>query len=339
MPHRCVPITARFAGEPATSESGVLMSLNHDDVHDVIIVGGGPAGLSAALILARACRRVVVIDAGQPRNSAALHMHGYLTRDGISPHELLEKGRQELASYGVTVVPGEATSCRRLAPIGPQPLKTHFGVTLKEGGALAARKLLLATGAVDEVPEFPGVRECYGVSVHHCPYCDGWEHRGARLVAYGDTPEKAVGLGLALRTWSNQVTVLSDGQSFSEHDKKRLAARNIAASDERIRQLIHQPDGKCTGIELESSGVIPAEALFFNTRARARFDLARQLGCELTEEGFVCTHGKQQTAVPGLFLAGDADSDVQFVIVAAAEGAIAAVAINRELQDEDCAVC
>jgi thioredoxin reductase len=305
------------------------------DTYDVVIVGGGPAGLSAALVLARACREVLVIDAGQPRNASARHVHGFLSRDGVDPHELLAQGRGELRKYGVSFLSDEAVGCSRLLEPCVRTRPTQFKVATHSGQHFTCRKLLLATGTVDELPQFPGVKECYGVSVHHCPYCDGWEHRGQRLLAYGDTAEKAVGLGIALRTWSEKVTVLTNGAPVEESDLLRLAANDISLNSARICKINRREDGQCVGVELENADVIPADALFFNTRQRPRSDLPRLLGCALDEDGLVCTHGRQHSDIPGLFLAGDADGDVQFAIVAAAEGARAAVAINRELQDED----
>jgi thioredoxin reductase len=299
---------------------------------DVAIVGGGPAGLSAALMLARACRRVVVFDSGQPRNLAARAVHGFVGRDGTKPRDLIEDGRAELARYGVEVVDDEVIEACR---IRTAPARAFSFLLRTQGGrTLESRKLLLATGVRDELPDYPGVRDCYGITVHHCPYCDGWEHRGKRLLAYGSTPEAAAGLALSLQTWSNQVTALTGGLPLATEDRDKLMGNGIEASEARILRLAHC-DGQLQGVELAGSGLRAADALFFNTSHSPASKLPKALGCRTDGDGVARTRPKQKTDVPGLYLAGDADGDVQFAIVAAGEGATAAVAINRELQDED----
>jgi thioredoxin reductase len=303
-------------------------------IYDAIIIGGGAAGLSAALLLGRACRRIIVVDDGRPRNAVAAEMHGYLTRDGVNPLTLLSMGQRELAKYGVETVKDLVVHAEPRFSSGQEALKTLFQVLTRDGRELLSRKILLATGTVDELPDVEGMRQCYGVSVHHGPYCDGWEHRNQHLLAYGETVEKAVGLGLALQTWSRRVTVLTNGLPTSAHDQRRLTGLEIALNEERVLRLVHS-HAQLQGVELEESGLLAADALFFNTRQRPRSELPCLLGCQVNESGLAHTHEKQKTDVPGVFLAGDADGDVQFVIVAAAEGATAAVAINRELQEED----
>ena len=303
-------------------------------IYDVVIVGGGPAGLSAALLLGRSCRRVLVIDAGRPRNAAARELHGFLSRDGATPQELKRLGRTEVAKYGVEIIDDSATTAECVCRSSQHPFKTGFQLKTRGGKAFTCRKLLFATGLCDEIPDFPGVRECYGNSVHHCPYCDGWEHHGEHLLAYGKGAKEAAGLGLSLRGWSEHVTVLTDGDALHMDDKKDLDRNQVDYSEESIVRFVHS-DGKLQGVELKQGGIVSATAMFFNTARNAHCNLPRSLGCEFDDDGTACTSGKQKTNLPGLYLAGDADGDVQFVIVAAAEGATAAVAINRELQDED----
>jgi thioredoxin reductase len=306
-------------------------------MYDVIIIGGGPAGLSAALLLGRSCRRVLVIDEGRPRNAAAREMHGYLGRDGTPPADLLAAGRREIARYGVELVRHVAVAADCVEQCGEHPFPTGFRVATESGRIERCRKLLLATGMRDELPAFPGVAECYGISVHHCPYCDGWEHRGRPLAAYGRPADKAAGLAMSLRTWSPQIVVLTDGQPLAADDRSQLLENEILIAEQPIRRLVADAS-KLQAIELEGAEPIPAEALFFNTGQRQSSDLPLQLGCEFRDRKFAPlanTSPKQKTNIPGLFLAGDADGDVQFVIVAAAEGATAAVAINRELQEEE----
>ena len=306
-------------------------------MYDVIVIGGGPAGLNAALLLGRSRRRVLVIDAGQPRNAAARQMHGFLSRDGIRPGDLLAEGRREAARYDVEVSDDVAVAAHCVPPSDEHPFPTGFEVLTRSGRKARGRKLLLATGVCDELPEIPGIRECYGVSVHHCPYCDGWEHRDQRLAAYGRSPEAAVGLGLALRTWSDRVIVLTDGERLDERHRKQLRHNGVRFAVQRISRLVAD-DRRLKAVEFEGAASVEIDALFFNTVQRPACDLPAMLGCAMrnTESATLTnTSPKQRTNVPGLFLAGDADGDVQFAIVAAAEGATAAVAINRELQDED----
>jgi len=309
------------------------MTTFKDSNYDVVIIGGGPAGLSAALLLSRACRRVVLIDSGQPRNASANEIHGFLTRDGISPHDLRDCGRRELAKYGCEVVSDLVTNAAHVSR-KTHSVPTSFVVETQKGRQLYCRKLLLATGISDKIPEFSGVKECYGTSIHHCPYCDGWEHRGKRLLAYGDSAHHAVGLGLMLRGWSSDVTVLTDGQTVESEDRQLAEDAGLQLVEQPIIRFAHQ-GARLQGVELLGFGLLPAEAMFFNTGKQASCDLARSLGLHRDDEFVGHTNRKQESEVPGVFIAGDADDDVQFSIVAAAEGAKAAVAINRELLEAD----
>jgi thioredoxin reductase len=294
-------------------------------MYDVIIVGGGPAGLSAALILGRCRRRVVVCDAGRARNFAAMHVHGFVTRDGIEPPELQRLARVELMTYGV--------EWRQAAVVDGSCLNNGFEVVLDKGDRLRSRKLLLATGVRDFLPDIPGFDELYGRSIHHCPYCDGWEHRDQRLVAYGEG-KSAVGLALSLRTWSRRVTACIQGRTLSDLDRRRCSDLEIEVRSERISRLLSEA-GELRRIEFESGPPLECDAIFFNTAQVQRTDLAARMGCSVDDWGAAETSSRQRTSVSGLFVAGDADRDVQFVVVAAAEGATAAVAINKELQEED----
>jgi thioredoxin reductase len=302
-------------------------------LYDVLIVGGGPAGLSAALVLGRCRRRVLVFDSGQPRNAAAQAMHGYLSRDGIPPRELLRLGRDEVARYGVEIQDTEVDSARIRNPDDAEEPGAAFEVETAEGRRFLARKLLLATGVRDILPPIAGGETYYGRGVHHCPYCDGWEHRDQALVAYGDG-SAAVGLALALRTWSSRVTACTDGTRIGLNDRERLERNGIGLRTGRIARL-DGADGVLQRVVFRSGPPLDCDALFFNTGQVQRSLLPTMLGCETGENDQIRTHDRQRTCQPGLFLAGDADGDVQFVIAAAAEGARAAVAINRELQDED----
>jgi thioredoxin reductase len=300
---------------------------------DVLIVGGGPAGLGAALMLGRSLRSVVVVDAGRPRNAAARALHGFLTRDGVNPREFLDMARRDLVKYGVEVVVDEVAAVEKATPHDPSH-KTAFSATAKGGRSFFARKVLFATGTCDELPDLPGITACYGASVHHCPYCDGWEHRDRRLLAFSEVADKAIGLGLLLLGWSKMITVLTHGTSPSEEDRKEAKANGLKIVEMKVARLLH--DGEVlNGVEFEDGTSIDADALFFNTDQTQTSDLPQKLGCELDHRELLKASDKQRSGVPGVFLAGDAEGDVQFVVVAAAEGATAAVAINKELQEEE----
>jgi thioredoxin reductase len=292
---------------------------------DVIIVGGGPAGLSAALLLGRCRRRVVLCDAGRPRNGCAPHSHGYLTRDGMPPLDLLALGREELRAYGVIVHDTAVTSIS-CTDTGAEAL-------LADGRSLSARKLLLATGVEDVRPSVPGCDALYGVSIHHCPYCDGWENRDRPLAVYG-TPDQAIGLALSLLTWSRDLVVCTNGRRLTAAARARLAGTGIAVRTEKLTAL-EGTDGRLERVVFAAGPALERHALFFNTAQVQRSPLAERLGCQFTRRGHVRCDRKGRTGVANLFVAGDANGDVQFVIVAAAEGANSAVAINKELQEED----
>lgn len=294
-------------------------------MYDVIIIGGGPAGKSAALVLARCRRSVLLIDEGKGRNRASRSLNGYLTRDGTRPSRFLALARVELARYGVKFLAGTVRDAARRAD-------GCFNVTPARGRALVARKLLLATGVQDVLPAIEGVTDFYGVSVHHCPYCDGWEHAGEPLAAYG-SGRKAIGLAQLLRVWSDDVVACTNGGRLSAADRSRARDLGIALRTERVVRLEGRA-GSLRLVHFESGPPLPRRALFFNTGQFQRSDLPRRLGCEFKKNGGVKTDKRQGTCVAGLFLAGDAEKEVQFVIVAAAQGATAATAINGELVEE-----
>lgn len=314
------------------------MPENPDMRLDTLIVGGGPAGLSAALVLGRCGRRVEVIDAGTPRNAASQGVHNLLTRDGTPPGTLLAIGREEVEREGVRV----RTGVVRRATCEPG----GFVVTV-EGSQGAAqevrstRTLLLATGVMDELPDISNVRAFYGVGVHHCPYCDARTYRGRSLVAIG--PGLAgLGMALNLRTWSSDVAVVVEPGSLGRRELRDARLYGVRVVEGRIARCV-SVDGHAHGsaadplgsLVLEDGSELPASALFFNTEKIQRSHLPIELGCRMNEDGGVVHDRKQRTGVPGLYLAGDASFDVQFVVVAMAEGAKAGVAINRDLQDMD----
>jgi thioredoxin reductase len=295
--------------------------------YDVIIVGGGPAGLSAALMLGRCQRRVLVCDAGHPRNARSHHLHGYLTRDHVNPKEFLRIAREELARY-------ETVEVRDVEVTTAVCEEGAFHVTTAAGDELRARKLLLATGVVDNVPAIEGLHELYGSSVFHCPYCDGWEVRGQRIAIYG-RGERGRGLALELTAWSRDLVLLTDGPSEIEADEvARLKRNGIAVREDRIARLEGE-DGVLHRVVFTSGEALACRALFFTTGQEQRSHLATALGCEFNDKGTVMTGKYETTHLPGLYVVGDASRAVQWVIVAAAEGAEAAFSINQALIKDD----
>jgi thioredoxin reductase len=297
---------------------------------DTAIVGGGPAGLSAAIVLGRSRRRVVLLDHCQPRNYAAQAVHCFLGHDGIAPFGLRDIGRGEAQKYGVEIVDAEVIAARCNNDSKNQNLKFEIKTKTR---SFSSRTLLLATGVVDDLPDIPNFKDFYGRSVHHCPYCDGWEHRDQRLVAFGDG-KSAAKLALELRTWSPHIIVCSNGEPLSGDDRRTLTELNIDCREERAARLVGE-NGALRQVEFASGPPLDCDALFFSTGQGQRSRLAEMLGCEENEDDLIKKEGKQHTCVEGLFIAGDADCDVQFAIVAAAEGAVAAAAINNYLQKDD----
>ena len=301
--------------------------MKKDTSWDVIIAGAGPAGLSAALILGRACRRVLICDKGTPRSWAAKHMHAYLSREGIAPSDFRALGRREvLRQRGVRYLAEEVTSARRVS-------ETQFEVRI---GArrYRCRKLLIATGVLDLLPEIPGFETLFGHTVFQCPYCDGWEIRDRRVAVYGRR-RRGYEMARAMTAWTRRIELCTDGPSgFSEEEREHLAANGIRLHEGRVSRL----DGKKNRIEavvLRDGTRVACEALFFDTPARGQSRLAESLGCRFARHGGVLCGQYEATSVPGVFVAGNVIRDVQLSIVAAAEGARAAFGINRALTRED----
>ena len=295
--------------------------------YDVIIVGAGPAGLSAALVLGRSRRRVLVSNAGQHRNAVSRALHGFLTRDGIDPRELLRIGRQQLDHYD-TVKVQDIGVTNIISDNG------RFALTLTDGTQLFTRKVLLATGMVDELPDIPGFETFYGRSIFHCPYCDGWEVRGQPLAVYGHGTN-GPGLALELTGWSSDLTLVTDGPwEINAEDREKLGRNRIQIREQKIVRL-EGDDGILERIVFEDGAILKCRAMFFNQGHRQHSDLAARLGVNIDPHGDeVVSNRHESTNVPGIYVAGDAAFHTHFVIIAASEGAIAAFAINSALLRE-----
>jgi thioredoxin reductase len=297
-----------------------------EKVWDTIIVGGGPAALSAALVLGRCRRSVLICDSGVYRNRHAREMHAFLSRDGIPPTEFLAHARRDLERY-----PGvELRRCTVQRATGDG---RTFEVELTDRARLRCRKLLLATGVRDELPALPGFDEFYGATVHHCPYCDGWEARDGPVAVYGRR-NRGFEMARAMLAWTADVVLCTDGASGLQPEQKRQLARNgVRVIEDRIERLAGRDD-QLDAIVFTGGHSLPRRRLFFSLPSHAQAELPRQLGCRLRRDGSVRCSGYEATDVPGVFIAGNLAGDVQLVIFAAAEGAKAAFGINKALTRE-----
>jgi thioredoxin reductase len=299
---------------------------------DVVVVGGGAAGLSAALVLTRARRRVAVVDAGQPRNAPAAHMQGFLGSDGLPPTELLAAGRTEVAGYGGHLLPGTVTGITVQSPSGAAARRS-LEVTLKGGRTLRTRRVLVTTGLRDELPDLPGIRERWGRDLLHCPYCHGHEVRDQPLGVLGGTPE-ALAHAHLVRQWSHDVVFFANGSRLTANEREQLAARRICVVDAPVVRLVVEDD-HLTGVELATGEVVPRTAVFVRPRFVPHDDLLTALGCATQDNGWVAVDATGRTSVRDVWAAGNAVNPRAQVVTAAGEGSAAAIAINNDLVDED----
>ncbi|KRC59098.1 hypothetical protein ASE14_15030 [Agromyces sp. Root81] len=303
---------------------------------DVIIVGGGSAGLSAALMLVRARRRVLVLDGGAPRNGVAAHMHGVLGRDGWSPLELLERGREEVARYGGVVRTAEvATAEAYTADSNGGP---GFTVTLASGERHAARRLLVATGLRDELPELPGLAEQWGTGAVVCPYCDGWEVRDRRIGVLATGPRSLHQVQL-LRQWSPSVTFFTNGAELDGDDSAGLLARGIAVERRAWASVTADETGRLSGIRLADDAVIALDAIFLGPRPVPNDALLTGLGAStapgFVDDAWVDVDATGRTSVPGVWAAGNVVNPAATVPLSAGAGNLAGAAINADLIEEE----
>ncbi|MER5216995.1 NAD(P)/FAD-dependent oxidoreductase [Streptomyces sp. NPDC002838] len=315
--------------------------MTQKDSYEVVVVGGGTAGLSAALVLGRARRRTLVVDAGEPRNAPAAHMQGYLSRDGMSPADFLAVGREEIARYGVELVQDRAVDVGK---------EGDFAVVLASGRTVRARRLVIATGLKDELPKVEGLAERFGRDVLHCPYCHGWEVRDQAFGVLATTP-MSVHQALIVSQWSKDVTFFLHKvteEELSDDDLRRLAAAGVKVVPGEVTGLVTEDD-RLTGVRL--AGGTPSgggtthhrEVLFVAPRAVPQTDLLRHLGAELRETPFGAYPVVDETGlttVPGVWSAGNAMGFAEQVVNAAAGGYRAGATINGELlmADLDAAV-
>jgi thioredoxin reductase len=298
-----------------------------DTDFDVVVVGGGPAGLSAATWLARHRRRVAVIDSAEQRNRWVDSSHGYLGSDPCAPKELLDRARADLAAYpDVTTVAGKARKALH-------DTDGTFRVELEDGSNHRAARLILATGVEDEFPDLPGFFDHYGTSVFHCASCDGYEAKDRAVVVFGWSAH-VPGFAAGLLDWAASVTVVTDGRVFEGDDSQRLALARLGVSmlTDEVVELCGGQDGLLEAVRLRDGGVVACQLGFFSIEHHPRTALAEQLGCELDADGHVVVDGEMRTTVPGVYAAGDVAPGMQMVQVAAGQGAVAGAACGLSLR-------
>jgi thioredoxin reductase len=308
---------SRHGGRRRFSHAGPRLRLQR---LDAVVVGGGPAGLSAALVLGRARRQVLVLDTGRPANVKSSSIGGLLGQSGVAPVELRRAGREQLVDLPTVEV-------REAAVIDADTTVDSVSVSLSDGGRVSARALVLAHGLSYEPPALPGIESLWGHSVFHCPFCDGWEVRDRALAVHGNGPE-AVRSALVVSGWSSEVVLLTDGPAqFGDADRAVLDAAGVRVREEPIRQLAGH-DGGLDRVEFASGPAEECDALFVRTRRGQPNGLAEALECELTAGGTIVTDGDGRTAVAGVYAAGDAATErLRSVAAAIGTGSRAALAV------------
>jgi thioredoxin reductase len=296
------------------------------EIYDCIVVGGGPAGLNAAIVLGRCRRKVLVFDTEQYRNRYSHGVHNYLTRDDILPHEFLEICHKELEKYSVQRIRKKVMNAKKNE-------EEIFSVKDENGTIYYSKKLLIATGLQDTLPDIEGFKELYGKSIFHCPYCDGWEVRDKKVGVYARNKE-GWELALALKGWTDHVTLYTDGKNkVKPSQKEYLDANQIPVITIPIAKLEGE-NGQLKKIVFRNGEAVDCDAIFFVNGYTQQCNIAEAFGCEVSRKGVIVTNRQQQTNISGLYVAGDASRDMHFVVVAGAEGAKAGVTINKELQKE-----
>ena len=290
---------------------------------DVAIIGGGVAGLSAALVLGRSRRRTLVIDAGEPRNAPSPGVHSFFSRDGMLPGDLLRVGREQLQPY-------DSVHLRRGRVSGAERVGDGFRLHLDDGGAVAARRVVLALGVVDALPAVEGLRERWGHGVFHCPYCHGWEMRDRPLAVLGNGGE-GVRLARLATDWTRDVVLCTNGPAaFGDAERALLDRCGIAMRERRVERVAGA--GKdVSGVVFEGGEVLPRAGVLVRPPFRQRSDLPAALGCALTEQGVIRTDEDGRTSVPGVFAVGDCASLMQQVAVGVGQATRTAIALNNEL--------
>lgn len=293
---------------------------------EVIIIGGSYAGLAAAMALGRSLRKVLVIDAGKPCNRQTPHSHNFLTQDGKTPMEISSLAREQVEAYEtISFYSDTVTSAKKSDP--------GFLIKTKNGSTFSGQKLIFATGIKDILPEIPGIQECWGISVIHCPYCHGYEvrHEKTGILANG---EFGFEFGKMITNWTDDLTLYTNGKStLTPEQTEKLLSKNVIISEKKISQIIHQ-DGKIQSLVFEDGSQEKIKALYAKPEFEQSTPLISELGCELKENGYVDIDQLHKTSVAGIYACGDNTNMFRSVAFAVSSGTMAGAACNKELIDE-----
>ena len=299
---------------------------------DVVVIGGGAAGLNGALMLARSRRSVVVVDGGSPRNAPAEAVHGLLALDGTPPSEVLRRGREEVRRYGGRVVRGQVVAAQPAAPSARGDMR--FTVTLADERHINARRLLVATGLTDVLPDVPGLKEHWGQAVVHCPYCHGWEVRDEAIGIIATGPA-SIGHALLFRQLTEDLIYFTRDTELDEATRTSFAARGIRIIDTPVAQVINDENGSLAGVRLADGQVVPRRVLGVSPQMQARTQGLEGLGLPVQDVpniGYAFASGPAGTTeVPGVWVAGNVTDPVAQVGASAAAGALAGADINKML--------
>ncbi|KGE16027.1 NAD(P)/FAD-dependent oxidoreductase [Sphingobacterium deserti] len=296
------------------------------NILDVIIIGGSYAGLSAAMALGRSLRKVLIIDDGLPCNRQTPHSHNFLTQDGRPPAEISALGKERVLAYpSITWLDDRAVKA--------EPSTTGFTVKTKHGDVLRAKKIILATGIQDNLPSIPGFRDCWGITVIHCPYCHGYEFRNEPTAIFAQG-ERALHLASLVRNLTSQVTIVTSGASgFDSTQLAKLKRNDVILVEEELRSIIHQK-GKIESLELNNGEHLAVTALYAAVPFTQMSDLHKQLGCEESDQGYIKVDNFQKTNVPGVYACGDNSAMMRSVANAVYTGNLTGAMVNKELVDE-----
>ncbi len=299
---------------------------NMNQLLDVLIIGGGPAGLNAALVLGRARKNVVVIDDETPRNWVTRETHGFVTRDGASPREFRKAAKEQIAAYPSVQFASDTAT----AITGSDG---DFRITTAQGANYRTKKILFAVGKKDLPLDINGLTEVYGKSAFVCPYCDGWELRDQKLVIIVNG-DNALHMAKVISGWTEHYTICTNGSgSLTDEQREELKQHHVTVFDAPV-QSIDSEEGMVKQVVLDDGTAIPCTGVFFQPKLFTGSELPKAIGCEITDSGTVVVDGTGKTSVPGVFSAGDAASELYQAITAASLGALSAVSMNNELNVE-----